>query len=150
MLQAEEHPSYHVGDVVEYLPHECHAFNCNTKNEYPYVVGMKSNPHYETNPTTGRQEVVEDIVEIDEGYLHRSVLPQVRNAPNPKDQKSNLVPLRPQNPWSAVVRAVNDNGTLDLDIASNVGGGITLHYNGVPVDKDRRMPHSCCTPKEGV
>ena len=141
---------YQVGDTVEYLPHECHAFNCNSKNEYPYVIGLKQNPHYEVDPKTGKQVVVEDIVELDEGHLHRAVLPQVRNAPNPGDQKNTLVPVRPRHPWPAVIRAVNGDGTVDLDIASNVGGGITLHYNRVQVDEGCRTPHSCHKPKEGA
>lgn len=135
---------YQVGDVVEYLPHVCHAFNCNANNEYPWVIGLKQNPRYVINPSTGEQEVVEDVVEVDEGHLHRAVLPNLLNAPDSREQRKRLVPLRPKRPWKAVVTEVNPDGTLDLDINSNVGTGmITLGYAKVPVDETGKLPHSC-------
>lgn len=143
--------TYFVGDVVEYLPHVCHAFTPDPNNRYPWVIGMKQNPRYEENPNTGARELVEDIVEIDEGRLHREVLPHVGRGPNPTDVKGRLVPLRPRNPWAATVTAVHPGGrTVDLDVDSNVGRGmITLHYARVPVDEAGMTPHTC-RKKEAV
>ena len=133
-----------IGDRVLYLPHANHSFNCNHNNEYPWVIGLKQNPHYETNKNTGDRDIVEDIVELEEGYLHRTVLPSIFNSPNPREERKKLVPLRPGRPWPAVVRGINADGTVDLDIASNVGSGmLTLHYNRVPLDETRSLPHSC-------
>lgn len=133
-----------VGDSVEYMPHICHAYNGNQNNEYPWVIGQKRNPHYETDPKTGEKVLVEDIVELDEGHLHRNVLPLISRAPDIREERKKLVPVRPKNPWPAVVRSINDDGTVDLDIVSNVGVGmVTLHYNRVPVDVDGKIPHSC-------
>lgn len=136
--------SYQVGDVVEYLPHICHAFTPNANNEYPWAIGLKHNPHFVENPATGEKELVEDVLEIEESKLHREVLGQVRNAPDPRDQRGKLVPLRPKKPWRAVVRGVHTDCTLDLEVESNVGKGmVTLHYARVPVDESGMAPHSC-------
>lgn len=140
----QETRAYTVGDVVEYLPHVCHAFNCNANNEYPWVIGLKKNPHYELNPQTGENEIVEDVVELDEGQLHRTVLPGIHHSPSPKEGRGKLVPLRPQRAWPARVIAVEPDGTVDLDIASNIGSGmITLHYRNVPIDESGSKPHTC-------
>lgn len=141
--------SYQVGDVVEYLPHICHAFTPDANNHYPWVIGLKQNPHYEENPQTGEKEIIEDVVELEEGHMHRHVLPHIGHAPNPRDQKSKLVPLRPKCPWRAVVQKVHEDGTVDLDVESNVGRGmVTLHYANVPVDESAATPHSCRKAKE--
>ena len=133
-----------VGDVVEYLPHICHAFTPDENNQYPWVIGLRQNPHYEENPRTGEKEVVEDIVELEEGHLHRSVIPQIGHSPNPRDQKSKLVPIRPKKPWRGIVQHVHADGTVDLDVESNIGRGmVTLHYAKVPIDEAGRTPHSC-------
>ena len=144
----EEPEMLHVGDTVEYLPHICHAFTADGNNQYPWVIGLRQNPHYETNPQTGEKEIVEDIVELDEGHLHRSVIPRLMNAPNPRDQKSLLVPLRPKNPWRAVVQQIHEDKSADLAIESNIGRGmVTLHYAKVPLDATGRTPHSYRTGK---
>src|SRR5258708_2684453 len=103
------------GDEVWYIPHACHAYNPNGNNQYPWVVGMKQSPHYVDNPDTGEKELVEDIVEIDEGHLHRVVLPAIDRSPDPREARKKLVPLRPKKPWHAVVRSVNADGTVSLD-----------------------------------
>ena len=134
---------YKVGDKVEYVPHMCHAFNCNQNNEYPWVIGMKVNPQYKDNPHTGEKELVEDVVELDEGRLHRTVLPGIFVEPESGLTRKKLVPLRPVKPWLAIVRGLHGDA-LDLDIDSNVGSGmITLHYDRVPVDESGLAPHSC-------
>lgn len=141
---AERAAKYQVGDKVEYLPHVCHAFTPDSNNRYPWAIGLKQNPHYVENPQTGEKEIVEDVVEIDEGRLHREVLPGIGHAPNPRDQKGLLVPLRPKTPWLAVVSRVHPDGALDLDVESNVGRGmVTLHYHRIPVDETGQTPHSC-------
>lgn len=135
---------YQVGDVVEYFPHMCHGLNCNHRNEYPWVFGLKQNPHYVTNKNTGQQELEYDVVEVDEGRLHRGVLPGIRNSPNPVEQMKNLVPLRPKSPWRATVKAVNPDGTLDLEVESNIAPGmIVLSYLRVEIDESGMKPHSC-------
>ena len=133
-----------VGDEVNYVPHICHAYNCDGNNRYPWVIGLKKGPHYEKNPDTGEDELVEDVVEIDEGHLHRVVIPAMNRSPDPREARKQLVPLRPKHPWKAVVRNVNTSkGTADLDIESNVGMGMTtLHYNDVPID-DLKGHHTC-------
>ena len=133
-----------IGDRVWYVPDMCHAYNCNLNNEYPWTIGFRQNPHYEENPDTGERELVEDVLELEEGHLHRVVLPAVHRHPNPKEERIKLVPLRPGKPWPAVVRKVNSDGTLDLDIDSNVGVGmVTLHYDRVPLDENKDTPHTC-------
>lgn len=148
VLPLNQH-GYQIGDAVEYLPHVCHAFNANLKNEYPWVFGLKQNPHYEADPMTGEQKIVEDVVELDEGRLQRSVLPMLRNSPDPKEGMKRLVPLRPKAPWPAVVTETHSDGTVDLDVKSNVGDGmVTLHYRNVPIDKSARTPHTCRRKEE--
>lgn len=132
-----------VGEQVEYFPHMCHGLNCNHSNEYPWVFGLKQNPHYIINNKTGQQEMVEDVVEVDEGRLHRAVLPGIRNSPDPTEQSKKLVPLRPKRPWKAIVAAVNQDNTLDLEVESNIAPGmITLAYRNVQVDDTGLTPHS--------
>lgn len=136
-------PKISVGDEVWYVPHICHAFNCNANNEYPWVIGMKQSPHYEIDKDTGEEKLVEDVKELDEGNLHRVVLPALDRSPNPKEARKNLVPLRPSKPWRAVIRKVNPDGTVDLDVDSNIGSGMTtLHYNRIVLD-DSKKPHTC-------
>lgn len=140
---APEPKAIQVGDTVWYVPHISHAFNCNQNNEYPWAIGMKKNPHYEENPDTGEQELVEDIVEVKEGDLHRNVLPHVFRHPNPKEERKKLIPLRPKNPWRATITALNPDGTANIDIDSNIGAGmVTLHYRNVPHDPQAQTPHS--------
>lgn len=140
---------YTVGKKVLYLPHICHSLNCDHNNEYPWVIGIKQNPRLEKNPETGELETVEEVVEVDESKLSRTVLPSVINAPNPKEQHQKIVPLRPRKPWPAVIIATNKDNTLDLDILSNVGSGmVTLQYRHVPIDETRSKPHSCYAVKE--
>lgn len=144
----ERLPSYNVGDAVEYLPHVCHAFTPDSNNCYPWVIGMKGPPRYERNPTTGEQEIVEDVTEIDEGRLHREVLPGVNRAANPKEERARLVPLRPKHPWPAVITQVYGDGSVDLQAQSNVGRGmVTLYYTKVPIDETGRTPHSWRKPQ---
>lgn len=133
-----------VGDEVEYFPHMCHGLNCNHSNEYPWVFGLKQNPHHVVNKNTGQPEVVEDIVEVEEGRLHRAILPGIRVSPDPSEHMKKLVPLRPKRPWKAKVAGVNSDGTLDLEVESNIAPGmITLGYRGVKVDESGLVPHSC-------
>ena len=142
--------SYQVGDVVEYLPHVCHAFNCNANNEYPWVIGERKNPRYERDPVTGEEKLVEDVVELDEGKMHRNVLPFLQHLPNPKEERQRYVPLRPKRPWKALVTKVNPDGTVDLDVESNVGSGmLTLHYKSIAVDETGQVPHTCRKKKGG-
>ena len=143
--EARAPDSCQVGDEVQYLPHVCHAFNCDQNNEYPWVIGLRANPRYETNPATGEKELVEDVIEVDEGTLNRTVLPGIHRMPDQSQERKRLVPLRPKKPWKALVTKVNEDGTMDLDVTSNVGNGmLTLHYCRVPVDGSGKVPHSCC------
>lgn len=136
-------PALRVGEQVLYVPHTSHSFNCDLNNRYPWVIGLRQNPHYKTNPETGEKELIEDVVEIEEGHLHRSVLPGICRHPNPKEERKRLVPLRPNSLWPAVVRRVHADGSADLDIDSNVGNGmVTLHYSRVPCDPEVQTPHS--------
>lgn len=132
-----------VGEVVNYVPHECHAYNCDSNNHYPWVIGIKKPARYEVDPNTGQQELVQDVVELDEGHLHRVVLPAMNRAPNPRKAREDLVPLRPKKPWKAVITKVHPDGSVDLDVDSNVGTGmITLHYSKVKLG-DLGTPHTC-------
>ena len=135
---------YQVGSKVWYVPHICHAFNCNLNNEYPWTVGLKKNLHYQENQDTGEKELVEDIVEVEEGQLHRNVLPLIHRSPEPREERKRLVPLSPKNPWRATIERVHTDGTVDLDIESNVGNGmVTLQYSRIPVDEAGKTPHTC-------
>lgn len=113
-----------IKDRVMYLPHSCHAKEKDTYGGYPWAIGRK------------RQKVVagklQHIVEELEGRDLDEFLKSVRSGPNPAEAAKNVVYLRPKSVWPALVRSVNEDGTVNLDI---VGGnpGVTLHYDNVPV-----------------
>lgn len=116
-----------VGDEVWYLPHSCHAFSEGSDGSFPYVVGEK---------------VGDSVREMNRSELRDRLKVAKRSSQKVNDQKvSRLVLVRPDKPWHGVVRSVNNDGTVDLDIASN-RSGITLHYNGVRVTNEDST-HTC-------
>ncbi len=127
-----------VGDRVYYLPDNCHATNQNADGSYPYVMGLRTATF---DQRTQKQSFT--VRELDDRQL-KEYLNFVRRSPNVGAERGNLVPLRPAAAWPAIVTAVNANGTVDLDVASN-NGGVTLHYRNIKVDRKRKRFHSCYT-----
>lgn len=117
-----------VGGAAFYLPSIDHATNANQAGQFPWVLGVKTH--------TG------EVKELAGKALADHLRWLKRQGRNPIAENKRLVPVRPGAPWPAKVTAVNDDGTVNLDIQSN-NGGVTLHYDGVPVDPTKQEPHSC-------
>jgi hypothetical protein len=127
---------YSVGDVVTYAPHECHALDRDAQGDYPWVMlydrRLVSNDE-RGNPIWEQEELKGERVD--------QVLDMIRRHPNPKEERKKLHLVRPQKMRRAVVAAVNDDGTCNLDVDSH-NGGVTLHYQNVKLDREKR-PHTC-------
>lgn len=119
-----------VGDKVRYVPHICHAHNCDANGNYPWVFGWQEHPKKE----------IEEL----KGARVRQVMGMIRRMANPSVGRRKLTLIRPAQTWNAVVRAVNEDGTVNLDIQSNQGG-VILHYNNVKAQKydEPHAHHSC-------
>src|SRR5437016_5329503 len=119
-----------IGDSVQYVPAEDHALDRDSNGNYPWVLGWKD--------LRGNTEELTDSKRIDEVIAH------IRRHNDAEAERKKLIFIRPARTWPAVVRAVNDNGTVDLDIQGNTSG-VTLHYSGVPYLKNPSTfkPHTC-------
>lgn len=125
-----------VGDDVLYVPDVCYALIANTedkpelgifKGEYPWVIGREK-----------RDGEVEEMP-ANEVSFHRAKI---------KSQKATLArhgikAIRPKVCWPAKVRAVEDDGWLQLDIDQPFSG-LTLHAR-VKVDP-AKVPNTCHEP----
>ena len=131
-----------VGDVVEYLPHVCHAQNrCRVTGDFPWVMGLKRVRINDSTTPPTKEQYVEELSDNDLakyfGWLKRT------HPDMAEKEKKNLVFIRPKAPWSAKVVAVNADGTVDLAIASNQGG-VTLNYQNIQVvDVESTTHHTC-------
>lgn len=118
-----------VGDTVNFVPGKEHAFFKDTNtNEYPWVMGWEKNPQGDV------EELTTDRLEV--------VLNALRLHPDPERERKRLKFLRPNIVWNGVVKAVNNDGTVDVDVHCKRTGG-TLHYKSVSVDPAKKTPHTC-------
>jgi hypothetical protein len=123
-----------VGDVVRYVPYECHALEMGPDGDYPYVFGLKT---YRPLPKGGVREEVEEL----SPERLREYLKFLQRHPNPEEERKKLVILRVAQTWEGVVREVHEDGTASLDVKGNVGG-VTLHVR-VRKDELGTVPHTC-------
>jgi hypothetical protein len=148
-----------VGDKVFYVPAECHALTPDRDGNLPWSVGRKYlRPSWEGVRPNAPPESKEHV-EVLEGRRLREYMAVLRRHPNPAEERRNLVFLAPRAAWPAAVAAVNEDGTVDLDVQAP-HPGVTLHERGVRVQDDgmrsqaqqakdaRRLAHSCY-PAEG-
>lgn len=119
--------SVSVGQRMWYLPDRIHAFHQDPDGNFAWVVGRRRHTGRRdpTDPTKP-EEVLEELVGKDL-IEHLDI---IKRAPDPSQLLSGLVLIRPSRPWPAQVRAVNSDGTVNLDIHCSTG---TLHYDKVPV-----------------
>jgi len=116
-----------VGDRVCYVPHQCHALESDASGEFPWVM--------EYVHANGKKEVLE-------GRRAHEVITALKRYPDPSEEFKKIRFLYPARTWTATVRGINDNNTVNLDVQSN-RGGVTLHYDNVLVDDVAKQPHSC-------
>lgn len=125
--------TFKVGDKVNYVPDMTHALEKGPNGDYPWVIGVKRVRRVNGRPT----EVVEEL----EGKPLEDYLAALRRSPKADEERKKLVFLRPNTTWPATVVAVHDDGTVDLDIKSNVGG-VTLNYTNIELDDNAEQFHS--------
>ncbi len=133
-----------VGDKVLYVPHVCHALNQNPlTKDYPWVFGDRAG-----RPRLPAYKRQDDGSDPDKPYeLEGKELQRFLTEVKGSDRRDRIVFIRPKELWPATVRAVNPDGTVNLDVTSNVGG-FTLHYNNVKIDREPGTPtiekhHTC-------
>lgn len=125
------------GDKLLYAPDECHALIKNrATGEYPWVIGVKR-----TERLNGR--IVERVDELSGSEIDRAVA-QARAQVDKGAALSKLVLVRPRHFWDATVTAVNDDGTVDVDIADPRHGS-TLRCSNVKIDPNKAA-HTCHLP----
>jgi len=116
-----------VGDKVKYVPHSIHAHQMN-KDGFPFVFGWKEGKNV--------KQLTQDEALLKLKHIKKQPASHAAN------ERAKLVPLHCHKPWDAVVTAVNEDGSLNLDI-SDPTTGATLHYPGVKIDPTARAMHSC-------
>lgn len=117
-----------VGDQVKYVPAMCYARDPNPGGGYPWDMGRKI-VRRENN------QMVEVIEKVTGNELGKLVATAKRGGAN------KLVLIAPNCVWNAVVTAVNEDGTVNLDVQSN-NGGVTLHEDNVKIS-DAKEPDTC-------
>jgi hypothetical protein len=125
--------AFKVRDSVNYVPDMTHALEKGPNGEYPWVIGVKRVRRVNGRPA----EVVEEL----EGKPLEDYLAALRRSPKADEERKKLVFLRPNTTWPATVVAVHDDGTVDLDIKSSVGG-VTLNYTNIELDDNAEQFHS--------
>ncbi len=133
-----------VGDKVQYVPHVCHALSRAIDGSYPWAIGRRGRPKMvRQGRNIAPAEEPGEVEELVDKDLH-DYLAEIRRSPQQQNMRGALVMLRPLKTWNAVVRAVNDDGTVDLDITDGTHSGVTLHYDKVPVTPLRAFanPHN--------
>jgi hypothetical protein len=123
-----------IGSIVAYVPGVEHALQRNQVNgphgpagAYPWVIGRVKG---------------KDTLELADKEAEK-FLEFVRRSPDVKVAMRQVTFIRPKHTWPGTVTAINDDGTVDLDVQSNMGG-VTLHLTGVVVNAgDINVPHSC-------
>lgn len=125
-----------VGDEALYVPGEFHALDKGSSGEYPWELGWR-----EQHPLQKEAKL-----EILAGQRIKEAFSRVQRSPNSAVERKKLVFIRPKELWPCTVRAVNDDGTVNLDIRSNKGG-VTLHYDNVPTaGPDEPFAAHTCRP----
>ena len=114
-----------VGDKVTYIPDYCHAFEKNAEGITTWAFAAKVRSRSKSGAT---EEVLEDIDE----KKARKLL---------KEDPSKVVYKHPNIVWTGTVTAVNEDGTVNLDLPGSCSG-VTLNYGNVKVDGTK--PHTCC------
>lgn len=114
--------SVQVGDTLSYIPDTCHALTAGPAG-YPWVVGVK-----EKTIDHSKRGASKEVVELTADQLSKRIK-SIRKHPRAKEQMDKLVFIRPKTLWPAKVTAVNEDGTVNLDVA--VGGGVTLHCDNI-------------------
>jgi hypothetical protein len=119
------------GDVVWYVPSEIYAFQAGPDGELPLALG-KSMP-----PDTAHESA---WVQPLDDRATKLLVSDMRKVPNARAERSKLVVTGTRTLWPAYIHSVNDDGTVNLDVAG--GGGATLHCPRVKVDPGKSL-HSC-------
>lgn len=114
-----------VGDEVEYVPHALHGRQKYPDGGHSWVFGWL------VERQVGK-EVVRIIEELSTKRLNEQVKYLAKHS-DPTVERRKLIPLRPIRTWHAKVRAVNDDGTVNLDIECGPKSGVTLHYDRIAV-----------------
>lgn len=136
-----------VGDRVLYVPHESHALQKDVAGDYPWELEWEHQP--EVLGPEGEVLVAQRVEKLTGGRVEEQIAHLRRlHSADPELARAvkaqHLKLVRPCKCFPAVVRAVRDDGAVDLDVASNQGG-VTLHYDAVPVARpgEPRFAHSC-------
>ncbi len=126
-----------VGEVVNYVPGRMHARQCNAKREFPWVMGWQ---HQRM-----RGGELHTEVEVLSPRRLAEMLEYVDKHSDKATESKKLVPVAPAHFWPAKVVAVNDDGTVDLDIQAHwcesysCGNGVTLTYRGIRVTDGAKL-----------
>ena len=123
-----------VGDKVRYVPEICHAFEKGADG-YPWAIGKLE---WQSKGDGTRERVP---VEVTDPKQLDALMASARRSAN----RIQAVPMRPIRSWPAVVRAVSEDGKVaNLDVTSP-RGGVTLHYDTIPVvtPGGDLVPHTC-------
>lgn len=140
-----------VGDTVNYLPHEVHALERGPVGDLPWLIGRIINPPGAEHQLSAdlRANVIDYLapgaatpvrVEVLRGHRIDQYLSYLGRLPAEHPDKRTLVPLVPLRPWPAKVKAVHDDGALDLKVITP--RGVELHIDSVPGDDKHAKPHS--------
>ena len=132
-----------VGDVIRYVPHECHATKKDAEGDYPWIIGRLGRDGKTIEELEG-QELDLFLAGIrrrgaaisKHSHLMGSDTPAARQLA----QQVKLV--RPRKTWPATVTAVNGDGTVDLDIRG-ANSAVTLHCSNVKIDCNKSCHHTC-------
>lgn len=120
-----------VGDKVLYVPHICHAKDKIHDGTYSWALAWKDEETGNVGDPMTSHEIKARL-----GYINR-----LGRMKPPIAKHHHLIHLGPQVTWPAVISAVHDDGTCDLEI-SHPHGGVTLSYAGLQEDKAGKIPHT--------
>lgn len=112
-----------VGDKVLYVPSEVHAKHKNSDGEYAWVIGRKLKGVL-TELSTREAE---------------KFLATLRGSIRGGSRSGELICIRPNCSWPALVGCVNSDGTVAIDVDCG-GNGVTLHLDSVKVDQVDKKP----------
>lgn len=121
-----------INDVVEYVPSTLYARAQDDSSSWTFG--------WRYTRQEGR-DVRHEIVELSQSQLKEKLAWLDRHSDRLAESRK-LVPLRPRKTWKAVVKVINDDGTVSLDIESGARSGVTIHERRVKVidyDKVREL-----------
>lgn len=143
------------GDKVNYCPHMIHGIQPDHNGDRPWEYGRRLHSRDVRLPKHVKRDTItrggeEFEVEVLDGNRLNQYIEFIKRHPNKDEESKNLIPLRPRVLWPAVVKQVNDDGTVNLSIHC-VPTGAELHYDNVPVsdvsEVDVHAPHTCHAQK---